>query len=168
MNWPEYFRVRRSKRRWELLASIPSTVVSLGLGAYYLGNMETDPTKPIFGIDPIFVLGAATLGIGGMLVFIITETASSNRIYIVGVGYLLGPVIGSAAWRLKHRQILPLLEAREREFYKHIARNRVDPRTQSPTNPIPDYYGEKVGSLNQYRQWLRDQSNYRKKRTWAT
>jgi len=43
---------------------------------------------------------------------------------------------------MTHRQILPLLEAREREFYKHIARNRVDPRAQSPTNPIPDFYGK--------------------------
>jgi import inner membrane translocase subunit TIM23 len=56
----------------------------------------------------------------------------------------------------------------DREFYKRIAKNRVDASLQSPTNPVPDYYGayfpfkqkalrlmsisgEKIGSLHQYR-----------------
>jgi hypothetical protein len=67
---------------------------------------------------------------------------------------------------------MKLIDAREREFFKHIAKNRVDPSYQSPTNPIPDFYGlylinlwilhalihvifmlgEKIGSLHQYRQ----------------
>jgi len=56
----------------------------------------------------------------------------------------------------------------DREFYHRIAKNRVDASLQSPTHPVPDYYGtypdvfwtlqlilflgEKIGSLHQYRQ----------------
>lgn len=65
---------------------------------------------------------------------------------------------------------MALIEARDREFHQHIVRNRVDPRAQSATNPVPDFYGkrllislshvlrhtsltgEKIGSLHQYRQ----------------
>jgi mitochondrial import inner membrane translocase subunit TIM23 len=67
---------------------------------------------------------------------------------------------------------MALIEERDREFHRHIVRNRVDPRAQSATNPVPDFYGkedldpvyyilkyvstgEKIGSLHQYRQvWL--------------
>ena len=65
---------------------------------------------------------------------------------------------------------MALIEERDREFHRHIVRNRVDPRAQSATNPVPDFYGEqvpdpvydmlskyffageKIGSLHQYRQ----------------
>jgi len=29
---------------------------------------------------------------------------------------------------------------------------------------VPDYYGEKIGSVKDYRQWLKDQRAYNKKR----
>ncbi|KAF8582293.1 mitochondrial import protein Pam17 [Ramaria rubella] len=149
MSWAEYLAVRRAKRRWEMMATLPSTLLAFGLSANYFGSLESDPTKPIFGVDALYVFGAATVACAGL-------------------GYLLGPTIGGAGWRLTHRQVLPLIESRERDFHKHIVRNRVDPRAQSATNPVPDFYGEKIGSLHQYRQWLRDQSKYRKKAAWAT
>jgi import inner membrane translocase subunit TIM23 len=37
---------------------------------------------------------------------------------------------------------MALIEARDREFHQHIVKNRVDPRAQSATNPVPDFYGE--------------------------
>ena len=39
---------------------------------------------------------------------------------------------------------MALIEERDREFHRHIVRNRVDPRAQSATNPVPDFYGEQV------------------------
>jgi hypothetical protein len=53
---------------------------------------------------------------------------------------------------------------KEKEFLAHIKKNRVDPSFQSLSNPVPDYYGEKIGSVQQYRQWLKDQRAYNKKR----
>jgi len=52
---------------------------------------------------------------------------------------------------------------REREFLQHIKKNRVDPSFQSFRNPVPDYYGEKIGSIKQYKQWLKDQRAYNRK-----
>lgn len=49
--------------------------------------------------------------------------------------------MGSSFWRMTHRRTLKLIEARDRQFHEHIVRNRVDPRSQSATNPVPDFYG---------------------------
>lgn len=32
------------------------------------------------------------------------------------------------------------------------------------SNPVPDYYGEKIGSVKDYRQWLKDQRAFKLKR----
>lgn len=116
-------------------------------GAAYFGSLEIDASKPIMGLDPIFFFGGATLG-------------------CVGLGYLIGPIIGSTCWRLTHRRTMALIEARDREFHSRIVKNRVDPTAQSATNPVPDFYGEKIGSLHEYRQWLRDQAKYKRKSEW--
>lgn len=42
---------------------------------------------------------------------------------------------------MTHRRTLTLIEAKDREFYRHIVKNRVDPTAQSANNPVPDYYG---------------------------
>ncbi|KAI0351519.1 Pam17-domain-containing protein [Trametes cingulata] len=142
--WQEYLAIRKRKRRWETAVTIPATVAGFVAGFSYFANMEMDPTKPIFNIDPMWVYGGATLGCAGL-------------------GYLIGPVIGSSIWRLTHRRLMRLIEQRDKEFHQHIVKNRVDPTAQSATNPVPDYYGEKIGSLHDYRQWLRDQAKFRKK-----
>src|SRR6185312_17366820 len=46
---------------------------------------------------------------------------------------------------------------RDREFYQHIKQNRADPSLFSLRNPAPDYYGEKIKSVQEYRTWLRKQ-----------
>jgi len=73
---------------------------------------------------------------------------------------------------------MDLIEDKDRQFHQHIKRNRVDPSLQSTTNPVPDFYGtcfssglghyivltcfagEKIGSMKEYRQWLRDQVRF--------
>ncbi|KAH9966542.1 mitochondrial import protein Pam17 [Russula dissimulans] len=142
--WSEYLAIRRAKRKWELALTVPCVLAGLAGGAAYFGSMELDATKPIMGIDPIIFFGGATLG----------------------AGYLVGPIIGSTLWRVTHRRTMALIEARDREFHQHIVRNRVDPTAQSAANPVPDFYGEKIGSLHQYRQWLRDQARYKRKSQW--
>ncbi|KAG5637941.1 hypothetical protein H0H81_002535 [Sphagnurus paluster] len=144
LTWPEYLAIRGGKRKWQTVVTIPCALLGFFGGAAYFGALETDPTKPIMGIDPFFFYGICTVG-------------------CVGVGALIGPSIGSAIWRSRHRHQLALVDAMDREFYHRIARNRVDASLQSPTHPVPDYYGEKIGSLHQYRQWLRDQGKYKRK-----
>lgn len=87
--------------------------------------------------------------------------------HLLGLGYLVGPTIGSQAWRLSHRARLPFIDAKERELHRRIVAYRVDPVMTSATNPrLPDFYGEKIGSLSEYRQWLRDQAKYKRKAFW--
>ncbi|KAF8891331.1 mitochondrial import protein Pam17 [Infundibulicybe gibba] len=144
LTWPEYLAIRRGRRNWQTALTIPSAILGFAGGVAYFGTLETDATKPIWGIDPFFFYGICTVG-------------------CVGLGFLVGPSLGSFVWRATHRRSVALIDARDREFYQRIAKNRVDASLQSPTNPIPDYYGEKIGSIHQYRQWLRDQAKYKKK-----
>ncbi|KAF8322864.1 mitochondrial import protein Pam17 [Cantharellus anzutake] len=147
LSWPEYLKIRRGRRIWELTATVPMTLGAFGGGLSYFGSIEPDPTALIMGLEPIWIYALATFS-------------------CAGAGYLVGPFIGSTLWRLTHRKKLSQIDSKEREFYQHIVRNRVDPSSQSATNPVPDYYGENVGSIKQYRQWLRDQSKYRRKAAW--
>ncbi|KAJ7137909.1 mitochondrial import protein Pam17 [Mycena epipterygia] len=144
LNWVEYLEIRRRRRKWQTVFTIPCSMVGFFGGSLYFGSLQTDPLKPIMGLDPMMVYGGCTL-------------------LCMGAGYLVGPSIGSAVWRVMNRTSVAKIDARDREFYNHIAKNRVDAALQSATNPVPDYYGEKIGSLQQYRQWLRDQAKYRRK-----
>ncbi|KAJ7080413.1 mitochondrial import protein Pam17 [Mycena belliarum] len=144
LNWVEYLEIRRRRRQWQTIFTIPCSMIGFLGGSFYFGSLQTDPLKPIMGIDPMMFYGGCTL-------------------LCMGAGYVVGPSIGSAVWRISNRNSLAIIDARDREFYKHVAKNRVDAALQSATNPVPDYYGEKIGSLRQYRQWLRDQAKYRRK-----
>ncbi|KAJ7706894.1 mitochondrial import protein Pam17 [Mycena rosella] len=144
LNWVEYLEIRRRRRRWQTVFTIPCSLAGLFGGAMYFGSLETDPMKPIMGIDPMMFYGGCT-------------------VICMGAGYVIGPSLGSSIWRVINRTSMAKIDARDREFYKHIAKNRVDASLQSATNPVPDYYGEKIGSLRQYKQWLRDQAKYRRK-----
>jgi len=50
------------------------------------------------------------------------------------------------------------------DFYARIRKHRVDPSTSSMQNPLPDYYGEKITSVQGYRMWLKDQRAFNRKR----
>jgi import inner membrane translocase subunit TIM23 len=144
LSWPEYLAIRRGKQKWQTAVSIPCSILGFVGGVAYFGSLGVDATKPIMGMDPLIVYGGCTLA-------------------CVGVGALVGPSIGSALWRATHSRTLKIIDARDREFHKRIVKHRVDPSLQSATNPVPDFYGEKIGSLHQYRQWLRDQAKYKRK-----
>lgn len=53
---------------------------------------------------------------------------------------------------------------KERDFFQRVRKYRVDPTSSSMQNPVPDYYGEKITSVQGYRQWLKDQRAFNKKR----
>ncbi|KAI4200941.1 MAG: hypothetical protein LQ346_002267 [Caloplaca aetnensis] len=82
-----------------------------------------------------------------------------------GAGWLAGPVVGEALFRLVYRKQWRRMGEKEKDFYNRIRRHRVDPSLASYSNPLPDYYGEKIGSVKEYRTWMRDQRAYLRKRT---
>lgn len=55
-------------------------------------------------------------------------------------------------------------QQKERDFFARIRKYRVDPTSSSMQNPVPDYYGEKITSVAGYRNWLKDQRAFNKKR----
>ncbi|GAA6012411.1 hypothetical protein JCM10207_007078 [Rhodosporidiobolus poonsookiae] len=148
IDWPTYLALRKSQRRYGLIASAPTTLIGGMVGASYFATLEADPTDTIMGIEPVYAYGAATLA-------------------CVGLGWLAGPTLGGAIWRLTHSKVAKAMEAKDKDFFKHISRWRADPSRQSASNPSPDFYAENVGSLRSYRTWLRDQNAFRRKATFG-
>ncbi|KAF7730542.1 TIM23 complex component [Apophysomyces ossiformis] len=143
-SWNDYFKLRKKRRMYEIGSYAPCTIVPfLGTGAYFM-NLEIAPTTTFFGMDPL--MGS-----------VLATTASGF------VGFLVAPVVGNVFFKLFNRRMQPAMDARDRDFYEHIKRNRADARLNSIRNPIPDYYGEKIQSVTDYRSWLRKQrEHYRK------
>ncbi|KAI0073836.1 mitochondrial import protein Pam17 [Panus rudis PR-1116 ss-1] len=146
LSWDEYLNMRKSRTSWEKRLTIPIVLIGIALEVWHQGRRgEKHTSKSIYnflesGTPPYFAVGA-----------------------LVG-GFLVGPFIGTSIWRytVRHRP-MHLIKQRDREFYRHIVKNRVDPAMRTATSgPPPDFYGENIGSLREYRQWLRDQSKFRK------
>lgn len=144
LNWVDYFKLKKQNNRINLACSI----LTGGLGGLvtlnFLGNVEIDIEKPIMGFDPTVVMGGAVI-LG------------------CGFGYLLGPFLGSPLFGLFNRSAMYQYKLKDQLFLQRIKTKRVDPSTQSFSNPVPDYYGERIYSLNNYKQWLRDCNAFRRK-----
>ncbi|WFD06881.1 TIM23 complex component [Malassezia vespertilionis] len=139
--WDTYLRLRKQRRMVGIVATIPTMLLTAVFSGSYFLTQEVEPGQMLFGIDPLFVNIGATLA-------------------CVGAGWLIGPSIGNVAWSLFHRHKAAQIAQRDRQFYQHIRKMRADPSRQVMHNPVPDYYGEKIGSLHAYRQWLRDQVRF--------
>lgn len=100
------------------------------------------------GLDPFIAIGLTMTAIGGM-------------------GWLLGPVLGGAAFAVWKGGVRGEIARKERDFYAHVKRYRADPASSSVNNPVPDYYGEKIGSVADYRRWLKDQRAFTRKKNKA-
>lgn len=144
LTWNEFLALRIKRRRINVACSFVTAAGGMLLGWGYLANVEIDPTEPIFGFDPIIVYSIGLIICGGL-------------------GYLAGPSLGDVVFKQMIRKQAAAFGRKNSDFLKHIQRNRPDPRSQSYTNPVTDYYGEKIGSLHDYRRWLRDGRVYRKK-----
>ena len=146
--WNDFLHLRRQRHRAELIASVPTAVLGFASGFSYFATLEIETSQLVFGLDPLIVYGGSTVLCGGL-------------------GWLVGPTVGGSIWKLVHRKKQHLIEAREREFYQHVKKNRVDPSKQSFNNPVPDHYAEKIGSISDYRRWLRDCRAYNRKANWG-
>ncbi|RHZ65708.1 presequence translocated-associated motor subunit PAM17 [Aspergillus thermomutatus] len=146
LDWNSFFKLRASRRRYTLASSIIASMASTIIGVQVLSEQDLESLgAQVMGLDPFVVLGLATAACGA-------------------VGWLAGPFLGNAVWGLVYRRYKPAVLRKEKEFYDRIKRFRVDPSSNSIANPVPDYYGEKIGSVQGYRQWLKDQRAYNRKR----
>lgn len=144
LTWSDFFKLRKQQRRINVGSSLFTGLLGCNISWAYLSTMEIDPTQLVFGFDPLTVISAGIMASGAL-------------------GYLLGPILGSQMFKISHQKQLEHFNNKNKEFLKHIINNRVDASSQSFSNPVPDYYGEKIGSLKEYKQWLRDCHAYAKK-----
>ncbi|KAI9931433.1 hypothetical protein ASPWEDRAFT_37768 [Aspergillus wentii DTO 134E9] len=146
LDWNSFFKLRASRRRYSLASSIATSLVSTTAGVQFLSTQDLEGLgAQVMGLDPFVVLGMATAACGA-------------------AGWLVGPFVGNGVWGLVNRKYKTSVMVKEKEFYDRIKRFRVDPSSNSIANPVPDYYGEKIGSVQGYRQWLKDQRAYNRKR----
>ncbi|KAI9833487.1 MAG: hypothetical protein M1819_003645 [Sarea resinae] len=146
LDWNTFLQLRKVRRRYTLAASIATSLGTTLIGVQFLSHQDIEALSgQFFGLDPFVVLGIATAVFGAS-------------------GWLLGPFFGERLFLTVNKKFKLEIAAKEKEFYKRIKRYRVDPSSQSFSNPVPDYYGEKIGSVKEYRQWLKDQRAYNKKR----
>lgn len=141
LTWNDFFHLRRFQRKLNVGSSVFTAFLGCNISWLYLSNMQIDPTQMIMGFDPIVVVSAGLVASGAL-------------------GYLFGPIFGSQFFKLWKAKSLIEFNLKNKEFLEHIKKNRVDASSQSFSNPVPDYYGEKIGSIKEYRQWLRDCHSY--------
>lgn len=144
LNWVEYFKLKKQNNRVNVASSVVTGLIGGLITLNFLGNIEIDVEKPIMGFDPFIVMGGTVI-LGG------------------GFGYLLGPFLGTALFNTFNKSKLGGFKAKDQVFLQKIKAKRVDPSSQSFSNPVPDYYGERIYSLNNYKQWLRDCNGFRRK-----
>lgn len=147
LDWDSFFRLRMSRRRYSLASSIISATGVTAAAFFGLSTFpETaDELTKLVPLDPVISMGLITLG-------------------ATFLGWLIGPIFGNALWKLLHRTHIRGFNFKERAFFERIKKHRVNPMGASTNNPVPDYYGEKIGSVSGYRRWLKDQRAFNRKR----
>jgi len=139
--------MRTVRRRYALTSSILTSLASTSGALYAFSELPglADSVTKMVPTDPVISIGLATFG-------------------ALFLGWLIGPVFGNGFWRLLHRKRLPEFTIKERGFFERIKKHRVNPSGASTNNPVPDFYGEKIGSVGGYRRWLKDQRAFNRKR----
>lgn len=89
LDWNSFFKLRASRRRYTLASSIIASMASTIIGVQILSEQDLESLgAQVMGLDPFVVLGLATATCGA-------------------VGWLAGPFLGNAIWRLVYRKYKP-------------------------------------------------------------
>ncbi|KAK5122440.1 hypothetical protein LTR85_004024 [Meristemomyces frigidus] len=148
LTWNRFFDLRRKRRYINLVASLATAFASVVLIGPVVAQQDLDTWgAQVSGLDPFIVLGI-------------------SGVAIAAGGWLCGPSIGSGLFSLwaGRRGWNKAIAQKEKKFFAHVVKHRADPSSSSPQNPIPDYYGEKIGSVKDYRRWLKDQRAFNLKK----
>ncbi|KAK4149008.1 mitochondrial import protein Pam17-domain-containing protein [Chaetomidium leptoderma] len=146
LDWNTFFQLRKARRRWQSGFSVVGSLASGSAGAMVLSSGLADSVVGQIPLDPLITLGLMTMSCAAL-------------------GWLAGPIVGSAVFNALKGKYKGPMAVKEGEFFARIKKHRVDPSASSVRNPVPDFYGEKISSVAGYRQWLRDQRSFNKKKT---
>ncbi|OAR02234.1 hypothetical protein LLEC1_03824 [Akanthomyces lecanii] len=145
LDWNSFFQLRVKRRRIQMVFSLLSGILGGGAGAVALSSGAADSLIGMVPLDPFVTLGIATMCAGGL-------------------GWLIGPILGSQVFYLLNRRYKTQMLRKESEFLTRVKKHRSDPTQSSTSNPVPDYYGEKISSVAGYRRWLKDQRAFNRKK----
>ncbi|KAF2644361.1 Pam17-domain-containing protein [Massarina eburnea CBS 473.64] len=146
LTWNDFLALRRTRRKISVVSSGVTSIATLYAGLrVFVENGYDSSLSAMLGLDPLVVTGMSAVG-------------------MMAAGWLIGPIFGGAVFNLRYRASRGEILSKEREFYSRIKNHRVDPTSSSMANPVPDYYGEKIGSVADYRRWLKDQRAFNLKR----
>ncbi|KAK3355440.1 Presequence translocated-associated motor subunit pam-17, mitochondrial [Neurospora tetraspora] len=146
LDWNTFFKLRKTRRRVQLAFSVIMTLVTSGVGGAVLSTGVADSLVSQVPLEPMFAIGLMTASFGAL-------------------GWLMGPPIGAMVFNALKSKYRGQMAIKESQFFARIKKHRVDPSASSMGNPVPDFYGEKISSVAGYRQWLKDQRAFNKKRT---
>ncbi|RDA88775.1 hypothetical protein CP532_4048 [Ophiocordyceps camponoti-leonardi (nom. inval.)] len=147
LDWNSFFLLRLRRRRVQVTFSLTSCIVC-GLGSIFVVTVAglTDPLVALVPLDPFLTIGLVGAACAGL-------------------GWLAGPSIGNQVFYMLNHPFKSPMIRKESEFFARIKKNRVDPSNSSAGNPVPDFYGERIQSVSGYRQWLKDQRAFNRKKT---
>ena len=92
LNWDTYFQLRKTRRRIQVLFSIGGGAAGGTAGSALLASGAAEPLVGLIPLDPFFTMG--------LMAF-----ASAT------LGWLLGPIVGSAVFNAWHRKVKPQMVA---------------------------------------------------------
>lgn len=143
MSWNEFFRRRSRLRLLKRAGGVVSTFAALTAEGIIVNLPIFDPTQTVYGLDPLVLFGMINLaGILG--------------------SYVVGSALTSGIWRLLNKSKAVSLDQKQHDFYSRITKYRMN----IPPDPTKmdfkfDYYGEKIHSVADYRDWYRRQQQIR-------
>lgn len=126
LDWNTFFRLRKSRRRWQLLFSVASSLAAGTGGALVLTTGAADALVSQIPLDPMITLG--------LMVF-----ASA------ALGWLVGPSLGSQVFYAINRKYKNQMTVKEVQFFARVKKNRVDPSNSSAGNPGTFTIGVRAG-----------------------
>jgi import inner membrane translocase subunit TIM23 len=137
-SWNQWFSFRRRLKIVQRLCGIPMIgVVSLPINYCILNSPWIDPSKLLFGMDPIVFAGLSIVTTGT-------------------IGYFVGCSLPLVYLKHFNHSLFMQHEARKGDFFQRICKLRANV-SSDPSKLLSsvDFYGEGIGSVAQYRNWLR-------------
>jgi len=116
LDWNTFFKLRKTRRRWQLGFSVVSALGTGATASILLTTGAADALVAQVPLDPFIALGLMVFG-------------------FTGLGWLVGPSIGSAVFNVINKGTKGQMAVKESQFFARIKKHRVDPSTSSMGNP---------------------------------
>ncbi|RDW64701.1 Pam17-domain-containing protein [Coleophoma cylindrospora] len=116
LDWNTFFKLRKTRRWYQLGSSIGTSFGGFVAGAQVLTRSDMDALVSQIPLDPFLTLGLITFTCGG-------------------IGWLAGPILGTGLFNAVNGKYKAQMAAKEKEFYNRVKKYRVDPSASSMANP---------------------------------